>query len=78
MINFRNCWITNRNRKDFSLATIFINLIRCCLQLENFKKLIFISKNWLTDAKVGCKSLSDLVEFIEMDEQLKEELQEFE
>jgi hypothetical protein len=28
--------------------------------------------------KVGCKSFSDLVEFIEMDEQLEEKLQEFE
>jgi len=37
-----------------------------------------ISKNWPNDAKVGYKSPSDLVEFIEMDEQLEEELQEFE
>jgi hypothetical protein len=45
---------------------------------KNLEKLIFVSKNWPTDAKVGCKSPSDLVEFIEMDEQLEEELQEFE
>jgi hypothetical protein len=37
-----------------------------------------ISKNWPNDAKVGYKSPSDLVEFIETDEQLEEELQEFE
>jgi hypothetical protein len=45
---------------------------------KNLEKLIFVSKNWPNDAKVGCKSLNDLVEFIEMDEQLEEELQEFE
>ncbi len=35
-------------------------------------------KNWPNDTKVGCKSPSDSVKFIEMDGQLKEKLQEFE
>ncbi len=42
------------------------------------EKLIFVSKNWPNDAKIGYKSLSDLVEFIEMDKQLEEEFQNFE
>jgi hypothetical protein len=37
------------------------------------KKLIFVSKNWPNDVKIGSKSPSDLIEFIEMDEQLEEE-----
>ncbi len=56
------------------LANIFTNLKGCCLQLENLDKLIFDSKNWLNDARIGCKSPSDLVEFVDMDEQLEEEL----
>ncbi len=64
--------------KILSLSDIFTNLRRCHLQSENLEKLIFVSKNWPIDARVGCKSLSDLIEFIEMDEQLEEELQEFE
>jgi hypothetical protein len=78
LTNIRNCWITNRNRFLFSLAGIISNLRRCHLQLENLEKLFFVSKSWPNDGKVGCKSSSDLVEFIEMDEQLEEELQEFE
>jgi hypothetical protein len=74
LINIRNCWITNRNRFLFSLVGILSNLRRCCLQLENLEKLFFVSKNWSNDAIVSCKSPSDLVEFIEMDEQLEEEL----
>jgi len=35
-----------------------------------YNQLIF-SKNWPNDARVGCKSPSDLIEFIEMDEQLE-------
>jgi hypothetical protein len=42
--------------------------------IENLKKLILFNKNWPTNAKVGCKSPSDLVKFIEMDEQLEEKL----
>jgi hypothetical protein len=46
--------------------------------IKNLQKLIFVNKNWPIDARVGCKSPSDLVKFIEMDEQLEKELQEFE
>jgi hemerythrin-like domain-containing protein len=60
--------------KIFSLANILTNLRKCHLQLENLEILNFVSKNWPHDAKVGCKSPSDLVEFIEMDEQLEKEL----
>jgi hypothetical protein len=46
------------------------------LTIENYGKII-VSKNWPNDAKVGCKFPNDFVEFVEMDEQLEEELQEF-
>jgi hypothetical protein len=42
------------------------------------EKLIFVSKNWLNDARVGCKYPNDLIKFIEMDEQLEEKLEKFE
>jgi hypothetical protein len=41
-------------------------------------KLIFVGKNWPNDTRASCKFPSDLVKFIEMDEQLKEKLQELE
>jgi hypothetical protein len=37
-----------------------------------------LGKNWFNDARVGCKSLGDLVKFIKMDAQLEKMLQEFE
>ncbi len=45
---------------------------------KNLEKLILLNKNWPNDVRVGCKSPNDLVEFIEMNEQLEEKLQEFE
>jgi hypothetical protein len=42
------------------------------------EKLNFVGKNWPNDTRASCKFPSDLEEFIEMDEQLKEELQELE
>ncbi len=41
-------------------------------------KLIFVSKNWPNDSKIGCKSLFSLAYFIESDPNLKEEFEEFE
>ncbi len=35
-------------------------------------------KNWPNDLKVGCKSPSNLVEFIEVDQDLEEKLEQFE
>jgi len=74
LTNIKNCRITNKNRKDFVLASIFTNLKGRRLQLENLDKLIFDSKNWPNDARIGCKSPSDLVEFVDMDERLEEKL----
>ncbi len=48
----------------FSLAGIFTSLRRCHLQLEILNKLIFESKNWPNDSRIGCKSPSSLVDFI--------------
>jgi hypothetical protein len=42
------------------------------------EKLIFVSKNWLSDFRIGCKSHSSLVKFIDIDGDLEKELEEFE
>jgi hypothetical protein len=42
------------------------------------EKLIFVTENWLNDARVGCKYPNDLVNFIDMDEQSKEQVKKFE
>ncbi len=68
--NFECCWISNWNRKNFSLPKILINLRRC-LQIENFKKLIFVNKNSPNDPRIGCKSPSNLLKFFERDVDLK-------
>jgi hypothetical protein len=62
----------------FFLVKIFINLRRCCLQSHNFKKFIFVTMNWPSDLKVGCKSSSSLIKFIKMDVDLEKELEKFE
>jgi hypothetical protein len=62
----------------FSLAGIFTNLGKCPLQPENLKKLIFVSKNWLNNPRVGCKEASSFLEFIKREENFEEELEEFE
>ncbi len=62
----------------FSLVEIFIKLRRCHLQLDNLKKLIFVSKNQPNDLIVSCKFCSSLIEFIGKDVNLEEELGQFE
>ncbi len=51
----------------FYLTEILTNLKKCCLQIENLEKLIFVSKNWPNDLRIGCKSPSNVLEFLEMD-----------
>jgi len=60
-------------RKDFSLVGIQLTLEDCHLQTENLKKLIFVNKNWPNDLRIGCKSPSNIIKFLEMDIDLKEE-----
>jgi hypothetical protein len=57
----------------FSLARIFTNLRRCRLQTENLEKLIFVNKNLPNDPRIGCKSPSNLLEFLKRDMDLEEE-----
>ncbi len=66
------------NQKIKSLAGILTNLRRCHLQTENLEKLIFFNKNWPNDLKIGCKSPSSLMKFLEKDVDLEEQLEEFE
>jgi hypothetical protein len=62
----------------FSLARILTNLKRCCLQSKNLNKFIFVSQNWHNDPRLGCKTPSNFVKFIEKDKIIEEELEEFE
>jgi hypothetical protein len=55
----------------FYLVGILTNLRRCCLQIENLQKLIFVNKNWPNDLRIGCKFPSNLLEFFEMDKLIK-------
>ncbi len=45
---------------------------------KKLKKLIFVNKNWPNDPRIGCKSPSNLLEFLERDIDLKDELEKFE
>jgi hypothetical protein len=47
-------------------------------QSNFFDKLIFINKNWPNDSRIGCKSLSSSVDFVETNLNLEEDLKEFE
>jgi hypothetical protein len=76
LLNIRCCGV--ETQRIFSLNNILTNLKGCQLQLENFKNLIFVNKNWLNDPRIGCKTSSNLVEFIETNVDLKKELKEFE
>jgi hypothetical protein len=48
------------------------------VQLENFKNLFFVNKNWLNDCRVGCKSSTNLLELIGIHVDLEKELEQFE
>jgi hypothetical protein len=61
----------------FSLARILIN-IRRCLQIEILEKMIFVSKNWPTNLRIGCECPFNLVEFLERDIYLEKELEKLE
>ncbi len=80
MKDFRDCWIANKNKKDFYLflVGILINLRRCRLQTKNLEKLIFVNKNWPNDPRIRCKFSSNLLEFLEKHIDFKKELEEFE
>ncbi len=62
----------------FSLTEILTNLKRCHLQLDNLEKWIFMNKNWLDDARMGCKALNNLVMLVDFKLDIEHELNEFE
>ncbi len=76
--NFWHYWFSNKNWKKFLLAGIITNLRRCHLQWDYSEKLIFVSKNWPNDLRVGCNSSSTLIELIEADLALEKELEQYE
>jgi hypothetical protein len=45
--------------------------------MNNFKKLIFVSKNWLNELRVSCTSPPNLMELIERDIDLDKNLEKF-
>jgi hypothetical protein len=48
------------------------------LQLDDLDEIIFVSKNWPSDLKVGCSSPSSLIELIEVNVALKKQLTQYE
>jgi hypothetical protein len=60
------------------LAGIITNLRRCHLQSNNLDKILFVSKNWASDPRVGYSSPSSLIELIEVNLALEEELEQYE
>jgi hypothetical protein len=60
------------------LVGIFTNLRRCRLQSNILDKIIFVSKIWPNDPRVGCSSPFSLIELIEADFALKEGLKQYE
>jgi hypothetical protein len=62
----------------FSLIGILTSFRKCCLQLKNLDNLIFVSKNWPNDPRIGCKSPFNLIDFIESDINLEEKFEKFE
>jgi hypothetical protein len=47
-------------------------------KLKKLEKLIFVSKNWPNELKIGCKFPSNLLEFFEKDVNLEKHLEKFE
>ncbi len=60
------------------MVEILTNLKRCHLQLDNLNKIIFFSKKWPSDPRVGCSSTYSLIELIEANLALEEELEQYE
>jgi len=65
-------------KRIFSFTRIFTNFRKYHLQIKNLENLIFCSKKWPNDLKIGCKSPFNLVEFLEKNIDLEEKLEEFE
>jgi hypothetical protein len=42
------------------------------------KSYFFVSQNWPNDPRLGCKTMSNFVEFVEKDKIIEDELEEFE
>ncbi len=71
IVEFLTCQILSiiglqvETKRILSFDGILTNLRKYCLQMINLQKLIFLSKNWPNDTRVGCKSPFGLVELIE-------------
>ncbi len=55
------------------MAEILTNLKKCCLESYNLNKLIFVTKNWPNDPRVGYSSPSSLIKLIKVNVTLEEE-----
>jgi hypothetical protein len=60
------------------LVGILSNLKKCCSESDNLDKLIFVSKNWFNNPRVGCSSPFCLVKLIKVDVVLEEEAKQYE
>ncbi len=77
LTDFGHCWITYWKKIDF-FGWLDYLLTWICLQTENLEKLIFLNKKWPYDPIIRCKSPFNLREFLEMDIDLEDGLEEFE
>jgi len=68
--NLRHCWITKWNENVFLKNLILINLQRCHLQ-SNYFKIWY----WLNGLKADCKFHFSLIKLIEMDINVKEDVE---
>jgi hypothetical protein len=70
-----------------SIIGITISLCKCCLQIDNLHKLIFVNKNWPTylfvhflnhvDLVSACEAKFDLINDLEVEFENKAECEEF-
>ncbi len=76
-----------KTKRFFSIVGITISLCKCCLQIDNLHKLIFVNKNWPTylcvhclnhvDLVSACEAKFDLINGLEVEFENKVECEEF-
>jgi hypothetical protein len=61
-----------------SAYALNMHILKDCLQSNNFKRLLFVSRKWSNDLRVDCKPLSNPVKMIKKDFDFEEESERFE
>jgi hypothetical protein len=66
-----------KTNRILSLVGILTNLSLTIKQSNNLGKLIFVTKNWPNDTRVGCTIFNNLVCLIVFELDLEQEINEF-